>query len=117
MVYIRYRVTERRNYSILIKTIGDDKMLAAIEVLEEQTVTEVFEDWTVTYRVIPIIDGVKLHVFDADNEAVLIFNELTDIEFRWSLEAANMFDNIDTVEPIELLELVSRLNRKLVNRV
>ena len=91
-------------------------MLAAVEQLEVRTITETIEDWTITYRIIPIIADVEVHVYDESKQAVLIFNDSADsveIEFSWTVEAAGMFDNIDTAEPIELLELLARLHRKL----
>lgn len=88
-------------------------MLATIERLEEQTVTEVFEDWSVTYRIIPIIAGVEVNVYDESGQAVLVFNGGVEIEFAWTDEAAAMFENIDVADPVELLELLARLNRKI----
>lgn len=88
-------------------------MLAAVEQLETRTVTESFEDWAVTYRIIPIIAGVELNVYDESGQGVIIFNGSSEIEFAWTDEAAAMFENIDVAEPIELLELLARLNRKL----
>ena len=88
-------------------------MLAAVEQLEERTVTEIYEDWSVTYRIIPIIAGVEVNVYDDSKQAVLVINGATEIEFAWTVEAAAMFENVDTAEPIELLELLARLNRKL----
>lgn len=88
-------------------------MLAAVEQLETRTVTEVYEGWEVRYRIIPIIAGVEVHVYDESKQAVLIFNGSSEIEFAWTDEASAMFGDIDVAEPIELLELLARLNRKL----
>lgn len=88
-------------------------MLAAVEQLEVRTVTEIIEDWVLTYRVIPIIAEVELHVYDESKQAVLKFNDSAEIEFSWTPEASAMFDNIDVADPVEFLELLARLNRKL----
>lgn len=79
----------------------------------EQTVTEVYGDWTVTYRIIPIIASVEVHVYDESKQAALVINESVEIEFAWTEESAAMFGNIDGANAIELLGLIARLNIKI----
>ena len=77
-------------------------------------VTETYDDgWAVSFRRIPIIENVEFVVYDDSQTAVLEINGQDTIEFAWSPEAEAMVESIDTAEPIELLELLSRLNRKL----
>ncbi|MEZ7173564.1 hypothetical protein [Sporosarcina sp. OR05] len=60
-----------------------------------------------------IIPGVELLIYNEVDEAVLRINEEDVIEFHYTPEAAAMFAQIDTAEPIELLELLARLNKSL----
>lgn len=86
--------------------------MLAVEKLEARTVTETFDDWSVTYRVIPITENVELLVYDESNDAVLSING-AEIEFTWTEVAAAMFDNIAGINAVELLGLLAQLNLKM----
>ncbi|MCG7346400.1 hypothetical protein MHZ92_20040 [Sporosarcina sp. ACRSL] len=77
---------------------------------------EIEKGWTVHIRTMPIIEGVEVVTID-NKEASLRVNGEDIIEFNWTQEAATLFANIDVCEPIELLELLARLNRQLNGRL
>lgn len=56
-----------------------------------------------------IIVGVGVTIFP-HGEAVLSINERNILRFKWTPEAEKMFEDIDVVEPIELLEMLQRLD-------
>lgn len=66
------------------------------------------EGWMISRT---IITGVSLTIFP-HGEATLNINEREVIRFMWTKEAEAMFDEIDTAEPIELLELLHRFQIK-----
>ncbi|MDN4608628.1 hypothetical protein [Sporosarcina highlanderae] len=70
----------------------------------------VLPECSLFFRKVTIIPNVELIVYEAANEAVLRINDADVIEFRWNSEAVAMFAGIDTVEPIELLEMLARLD-------
>jgi hypothetical protein len=64
-------------------------------------------DWTVTIVTVPIIEGVSVTVYDQKDAVLNIGSQ--SLEFSWTHEAAQMFLEIDNAEPVELLEMLFRL--------
>lgn len=54
-----------------------------------------------------IMPGVKLEVY-GDKEGVLYLGKSNEVDFPWNDFAKEMFENLDTCEPIELLWLLSQ---------
>lgn len=80
----------------------------AVEALEVLNGTvKMGEGYTVNIEHRPIIAGVVLDVYDGV-EAVLRIGGMNIIEFAWNDYTRAIFDGIDTVEPIELLEALNR---------
>lgn len=71
-------------------------------------VEEIEEGYTVEIVKTKIIEGVTLEVFDNREATLYIGNN--PVEFDWSLEMAYVFENIDIIEPIELLALLAQVH-------
>lgn len=54
-----------------------------------------------------LMPGVKLEVYH-DSEAALYLGQTNVIDFPWNDYAKEIFENLDTCEPIELLWLLSQ---------
>lgn len=72
---------------------------------------EIETGWVVELTTSHITDGVTLKVYDS-GEGVLVVGT-AEIEFTWDDEAAAMFDNIDSINAVELLEIIVRYNFKM----
>lgn len=77
--------------------------------MEFQQVDRVFieESYVVEMKTVEIMPGVKLEVYD-DKEGVLYLGKSNEIDFPWNDFAKEIFENLDTCEPIELLWLLSQ---------
>ena len=64
-------------------------------------------EWQLAVVNVPIIEGVSITVYDQSEAVLNIGNQ--SLDFKWTEEAAQMFLEIDSVEPIELLEMIYRL--------
>lgn len=90
------------------------ELITATDVfLSEGTATQVSlgNDWMLSVVNVPIIEGISVTIYDQSEAVLNIGNQ--SLEFRWTEEAAQMFLELDSAEPIELCEMLLRLQSEV----